>query len=303
MDPNDDLWTAIRRMLPGADELAAAVAAELGDPIDDVRLSVFIGTIAMSGQLGPEAAAAAAIEAELGRLQAAKGTGSPGRLIEADSLADLLVETQALEAKGSLDLETIVAIQRASGAIAARTDRPLVGAAAPLRSHAAPDLGAMRRCNRGGPAGPAPPRHVRPLPPPVERTHLARRHRRLSDRRARHPRPRGGVPSGCAPGTPRRCRRRRRERSPTAPRGGATRSEPGPRVPAGRDRAQPRERSEPRASGHRRGGPRTARRTDRSPGRVDRPGRGGRRYRNPSPGRAATPGSHLLSSPVRIGPV
>ena len=126
MEPNDDLWTAIRRMLPGADELAAAVAAELDDPIDDVRLSVFIGTIAMSGQLGPEAAAAAAIEAELSRLQAAKGTESPGRLVEADSLADLLAETQALQAKGSLDLETIVAIQRASGAIAARTNRPLV---------------------------------------------------------------------------------------------------------------------------------------------------------------------------------
>ena len=84
---------------------------------------------------------------------------------------------------------------------------------------------------------------------------------------------------------------------PTAPRGGATWSEPGPRVPAGRDRAQPRERSEPRASGHRRGGPRTARRTDRSPGRVDRPGRGGRRRRNPSAGRAATPGSHLYPRP------
>ena len=126
MDPNDDLWTAIRRVLPSADELGAAVAAELGDPIDDVRLSVLIGTIAMTGQLGPEAAAAAAIEAELGRLQPAKGTGSAGRLIEVDSLADLLAETQALEAKGSLDLETIVAIQRASGAIAARADRPLV---------------------------------------------------------------------------------------------------------------------------------------------------------------------------------
>ena len=57
----------------GADELAAAVAAELGDPPDDVRLSVLIGTIAMSGQLGPEAAAAAAIEAELSRLQPARG--------------------------------------------------------------------------------------------------------------------------------------------------------------------------------------------------------------------------------------
>ena len=126
MDPNDELWTAIRRVLPGADELAAAVAAELGEPVDDVRLSVLIGTIAMNGQLGPEAAAAAAIEAELGGLQPAKGTRSRDRLFEVDSLADLLAETQALEAKGSLDLETIVAIQRASGAIAARADRPLV---------------------------------------------------------------------------------------------------------------------------------------------------------------------------------
>ena len=126
MDPTDELWTAIRRVLPGADELAAAVATELGEPVDDVRPSVLIGTIAMNGQLGPEAAAAAAIEAELAGLQPAKGTRSRDRLFEVDSLADLLAETQALEAKGSLDLETIVAIQRASGAIAARADRPLV---------------------------------------------------------------------------------------------------------------------------------------------------------------------------------
>ena len=53
----------------------------------------------------------------------------------------------------------------------------------------------------------------------------------------------------------------------------ATRPEPRPRVPAGRDRAAPRERSDPRAAGHRRGGARGARRTDRSPARVDRPGR------------------------------
>ena len=126
MDRTDDLWTAIRRVLPDAEELAAAVAAELGEPLDDVRPSVLIGTIALNGQLGPEAAAAAAIEAELGRLQPVKGTRPPGRPIAVDSLDDLLAETRALEVEGSLDLETIVAIQRASGAIAARTDRPLV---------------------------------------------------------------------------------------------------------------------------------------------------------------------------------
>ena len=112
--------------------------------------------IALNGQLGPEAAAAAAIEAELGRLQSVKGTRPPGRPIAADSLDDLLAETRALEAEGSLDLETIVAIQRASGAIAARTDRPPGRPAAPLRGHPAPDLGALRRRDAGGPAGPRP---------------------------------------------------------------------------------------------------------------------------------------------------
>ena len=78
MDRTDDLWTAIRRVLPDAEELAAAVAAELGEPLDDVRPSVLIGTIALNGQLGPEAAAVAAIEAELGRLQPAAGAAADG---------------------------------------------------------------------------------------------------------------------------------------------------------------------------------------------------------------------------------
>ncbi len=126
MDESDDLWTAIRGVLPGAEELATAVAAELGEPLDDVRLSVLIGTIALRGQLGPEAAATSAIEAELVQLQGVNGTRSGGRPIAADSLDGLLAETRARESEGSLDLETIVSIQRASGAIAARSDRPMV---------------------------------------------------------------------------------------------------------------------------------------------------------------------------------
>ena len=176
MDPNDDLWTAIRRVLPGAEELAAAVAAELDEPLDDVRLSVLIGTIALKGQLGPEAAAAAAIETELRGLQPAKGARSPGRLFEVNSLADLLAETQALEAKGSLDLETIVAIQRASGAIAARADRPLV---ALQHRYAVSRRLIWEHCVAALEAGRLDPGFlaaIRPLPPPVERTHLARRH-------------------------------------------------------------------------------------------------------------------------------
>ena len=75
MDPTDDLWTAIRRVLPGADALTAAVATELGEPVDDIRPSVLIGAIALNGQLGPETTAVAAIEAELGRREPGEQAG------------------------------------------------------------------------------------------------------------------------------------------------------------------------------------------------------------------------------------
>ena len=127
MDTTDDLWTAIRHVLPDAEAVAAAVAAELGEPLDDVRPSVLIGTIALNGQLGPEAMAVAAIEAELSRIQPVTGGRPLGRRFDVDSLDALLAEARALEAKGALDLDTIVEIQRASGAIAARGDRRLVG--------------------------------------------------------------------------------------------------------------------------------------------------------------------------------
>ncbi|HEY7970334.1 MAG TPA: helix-turn-helix domain-containing protein [Candidatus Limnocylindrales bacterium] len=126
MDGTDDLFTAIRRVLPDSDELAAAAAAELGEPVEDVHTSVLIGTIALNGQLGPEAAAVAAIEAELGRLRSGVDKRPPARSLPVESLDDLLAETRSLEERGRLDLETIVAIQRASGAIAARSDRRLV---------------------------------------------------------------------------------------------------------------------------------------------------------------------------------
>src|SRR3954452_1466894 len=126
MDGTEDLWTAIRLVLPDAEELAKAVSADLGEPLDDVRLSVLIGTIALYGQLGPEGAAASAIGAELIRLESVQGRRPPSRLVGVESLRDLLAETRALETEGSLDLETIVAIQRTSGAIAARTDREMV---------------------------------------------------------------------------------------------------------------------------------------------------------------------------------
>src|SRR3954454_9261124 len=126
MDETDSLWTAIRGVLPGTEELALAVAAQIHEPLDDVRASVHIGAIAINGQLGPEVAAIGAIETELARVKPLPRTRRTDRLFAAGSLDALLNETQALEAAGSLDLETIVAIQRASGAIAARADRRMV---------------------------------------------------------------------------------------------------------------------------------------------------------------------------------
>ena len=226
-------------MLPDAEELTAAVAAELGEPLDDVRPSVLIGTIALNGQLGPEAAAAAAIEAELGRLQSAKGARPSSRPFAVDSLDDLLAETRALEAKGSLDLETIVAIQRASGAIAARTDRPLVVL---QHRYAVTRRLIWEHCVAAMQAGRLEPGLLaafgRFLLLWNELTSLAvtdgyrTAERDILARAVR-------SPSRCAAGTPGRGRRRRRERSPTAARGGATRPGPRPGVPPGRDRAAP----------------------------------------------------------------
>ena len=188
--------------------------------------------IAMNGQLGPEAAAAAAIETELGGLQPAKGSSDAksslrGRLARRPAGRDAGSRGQGFAGPRD-DRRDPARFGRDRGASRPPPGRP----AAPLRSHPAPDLGALRRRNARGQAGPRSPRGIRPLPPPVERAHLARGHRRLSDRRARHPRPRGGGPKGCAAGTPRRCRRRRSKPGPIAPRGGATRPEPRPRVPA-----------------------------------------------------------------------
>ena len=123
MDAPDDLWTAIRGVLPDPEELTSAVAAEVREPVDDVRPSVLIGTIAFHGQLGPEPVAAAAIEAELTRIQRQGSTRTVRRALDVDSLDALLAQTRTLAANGSLDLPTIVGIQRSSGAIAARTGR------------------------------------------------------------------------------------------------------------------------------------------------------------------------------------
>ena len=111
----------------------------------------------------------------------------------------------------------------------------------------------------------------------------------------------GGGPPGCAPGAPRRRPGRCGDRSPPATHGRAAR--PGPRsglLPR-RHRATARERSHPRAAGHRRGGAGGPRRTDRPPARCDRPGCRGRRGRDPAAGRPPAPRTHRDPRPRRLG--
>jgi hypothetical protein len=121
----DDLWPQVRDLLPDAEELAADVAAEVGEGLDDVRPTVLIGAVARDSRPAPDVDVLAALEAERSRVRAI-GPLPPARLLDADSPEELLAETRRLAAAGALDLATIVAIQRTSGAIAARTDRRLV---------------------------------------------------------------------------------------------------------------------------------------------------------------------------------
>ena len=122
----DDLWTAIRDVLPDGDELTAAVAAELGEAPDDVRPTVFTGVVARLSLPTSQADVAAAIEEERARVRRAKGPVPAATILPFETLDQLLAETERLEAAGLIDMPTVVAIHRTSGAIAARTDQRLV---------------------------------------------------------------------------------------------------------------------------------------------------------------------------------
>ena len=125
MDTTDDLWATIQRVLPDEDALATAVAAELGEPAEDVRPTVQIFMVTGPARPASEADVQLAIEEERARVRTAAGP-PPARLLAATTLDDLVAEARRTAADGLLDVRAIVAIQRASGAIAARTDRRLV---------------------------------------------------------------------------------------------------------------------------------------------------------------------------------
>ncbi len=116
---------AVGRVLPDEEELAVAVAETLGEPLDTVRPSVLIGTIAR-GAPASSRDLEVVISTERARVRGAAVRGPVARRIRAKTLDELLDEIRRVSAAGTLDLATIVEVQRASGAIAAQTEVRLV---------------------------------------------------------------------------------------------------------------------------------------------------------------------------------
>ena len=72
MSPEDP-WATIGRLLPDGEALAAAVAAELGEPVDAVRPTVRIGMLSRRPRPGTDEEVSAAIEAERARVRSDDG--------------------------------------------------------------------------------------------------------------------------------------------------------------------------------------------------------------------------------------
>jgi hypothetical protein len=120
-----DWRAAVGRVLPGDEELAVAVAAALGEPLEAVRPTVLVGAIARRAP-APSRALEAVIDAERVRIREAGARRPSPRRIHAETFDELLDKARRLNTDGSLDLAAVVEIQRESGAIAARSGLRLV---------------------------------------------------------------------------------------------------------------------------------------------------------------------------------
>ncbi|HYO44458.1 MAG TPA: helix-turn-helix domain-containing protein [Candidatus Limnocylindrales bacterium] len=121
-------WAAMRDVLPEDEVLAVAVAAELGEPLDEVRPSVMTATMVRRVDATLDDLKAV-VDGE--RARARTRDRSPARRraerrLRAETLADLQAETARMAANGTLDLASAIAVQRTAGAIAARTGLRLV---------------------------------------------------------------------------------------------------------------------------------------------------------------------------------
>ena len=121
-------WATVRDALPDDDVLAAAVAEELDEPLEDVRPSVMTATLVRRVDASlDDLKAVVDGERARARVRAVATTRRGGeRRVRAETLEDLLAETRRLADAGTLDLPAAVAVQRAAGGIAARSGMRLV---------------------------------------------------------------------------------------------------------------------------------------------------------------------------------
>jgi hypothetical protein len=121
-------WATVRDALPDDDLLAAAVAEELDEPLEDVRPSVMTATLVRRVDASLDDLKAV-VDGERARARVrgvATTRRGAERRVRAETLEDLLAETRGLADAGTLDLPAAVAVQRAAGGIAARSGTRLV---------------------------------------------------------------------------------------------------------------------------------------------------------------------------------
>jgi hypothetical protein len=124
---NRNWWASVGDVLADDEELAAAVAGELGESLDAVRPSVLTAMLVRRVDASLEELKAVVDgERDRARVRDATTRRTSDRRVRAETLDDLLAEARRMAAAGSLDLGAAVAVQRAAGGIAARTGLRLV---------------------------------------------------------------------------------------------------------------------------------------------------------------------------------
>ena len=96
----EDPWAAIGRLLPDGDALAAAVAAELGEPVDAVRPTVRIGMLSRRTRPGSDEEVTRGDRGRTGPRAHDDGPLPPARLLDAVTQEELLAEATRLEEAG-----------------------------------------------------------------------------------------------------------------------------------------------------------------------------------------------------------
>ena len=146
-------WASMRDVLPDDESLAVAVAAELLEPLDEVRPSVMTATMVRRVDATLDDLKAV-VEGE--RARARTRDRAPARRaaearLATDTMADLQAETARLAEAGALTLETAIAAA-ADGRRDRRALRPAARAVpGPPGRHPAPRVGPLRGRGAGRP--------------------------------------------------------------------------------------------------------------------------------------------------------